>query len=384
MNDEIENGCCDPIVTSTIKDNKLIIFLKGYISSAMEREIALIVSYLDYSGYEKVDIIELRINSYGGSVAAAFGIIDSLKESGKILHTVISGVAASCGALLFLQGTVRKCYQHSILMIHNPSGGDDEAVLELFKESLIFLMQPFYKSKEELSKLMDAETWYSAKDMVRVGIVDKENVMKSTLKTKNIKNTKELFEITNSYIDKNDEEIMDKEKTETIETEEVTNSEEVTETTTEEVTETEEVTNGLESDETKKVDKDTEEVTVEDSAEEVADVEPTELENALSLITNMRKELDELKNEKITKEKEEILNGVTFLEDKSAWMDLDKDIIKNLLGTIKSKNVQERPVITDSIKNDMKFEDLSIPERQEIANSNPELFGKLVEEYNKK
>lgn len=72
--------------------------------------------------------ITMYINSPGGSILDGDGILDTMdfvKKSGIIIETVVTGKAASFGALILLNGTKghRKVLPRSRVMIHEPRGG---------------------------------------------------------------------------------------------------------------------------------------------------------------------------------------------------------------------------------------------------------------------
>lgn len=128
------------------------------------------MQYLEDCGVECVNI---RINSPGGSVLEGWSIISSIKSTTMEVHTYNDGLAASIAAIIFASGDYRHAMDYSIMMIHNPSGTDDNEVLNKIKESLVTILQnnSIY-SVEELNKLMDSETYYNAKEAKDAGFCD--------------------------------------------------------------------------------------------------------------------------------------------------------------------------------------------------------------------
>ena len=62
---------------------------------------------------------------------------------------------------------------YGTVMVHNPSGGSDLAVQNLVKETLAtILSNRCAKTKDEISIMMDAETWMDAKTALSHGMVD--------------------------------------------------------------------------------------------------------------------------------------------------------------------------------------------------------------------
>lgn len=128
------------------------------------------MQYLEDCGVERVNI---RINSAGGSVLEGWGIISSIKSTTMEVHTFNDGLAASISAIIFAAGDYRHAMDYSILMIHNPSGTEDNGILSKIKESLVTILQnnSIY-SVEELNKLMDSETYFNAQEAKEAGFCD--------------------------------------------------------------------------------------------------------------------------------------------------------------------------------------------------------------------
>jgi ATP-dependent protease ClpP protease subunit len=129
----------------------------------------------------------VRINSPGGSVFDGIAIYNLLKSRG--VNTIVDGVAASIASIIFLAGQEREMSDGSVLMIHNPwtfAGGsaDDlrtEAdVLDTLKASLmsIYTTQTGL-TEDEISGLMDAETWFNADQSIEKGFATKKAESKS-------------------------------------------------------------------------------------------------------------------------------------------------------------------------------------------------------------
>lgn len=72
------------------------------------------------------ETITLCINSPGGSVDSGLAVCDVIRGITSPVNTVCTGVAASMGAVIFLQGKERTMFPHARFMIHDPSyaGGD--------------------------------------------------------------------------------------------------------------------------------------------------------------------------------------------------------------------------------------------------------------------
>jgi ATP-dependent protease ClpP protease subunit len=132
---------------------------------------------------DKCSKIKVRINSIGGSVLDGYSIVSAILNSKVPCDTYIDGLAASISGVIAMAG--KKCYMADFgtLMLHNPSGGNDTAVLDLVKDTLVTILSNRTKqTPEEISKMMDKETWLGAAEALNMGLVDE--VVASTKKYK--------------------------------------------------------------------------------------------------------------------------------------------------------------------------------------------------------
>ncbi|WP_256846920.1 head maturation protease, ClpP-related [Paenibacillus sp. Pae108] len=135
----------------------------------------------ELANYKDKDIT-VWIDSWGGDVFAAAGMYNALKEHKGRVIVKIDGKAASAGSVIAMAGDEVHMSPVSIMMIHNPwSGARGEAkdmrhmadVLDEVKETLINAYQSKTKlSRNKISRLMDEETWMSAKKAVSEGFAD--------------------------------------------------------------------------------------------------------------------------------------------------------------------------------------------------------------------
>lgn len=126
--------------------------------------------------------ITVWIDSWGGDVFAAAGMYNALKEhKGKVI-TKVDGKAVSAGSVIAMAGDEVLMSPVSIMMIHNPhlwTGGEAKDmrhaadVLDEVKETIINAYQfKTQRSRNKISRLMDEETWMSAKKAVAEGFAD--------------------------------------------------------------------------------------------------------------------------------------------------------------------------------------------------------------------
>jgi ATP-dependent Clp protease protease subunit len=146
----------------------------------------------------------LRINSPGGGVFQGYAIYNALKEyNGKItIH--IDGVAASMASVICLAGHKVVMAKNAMYMIHNPqmsAYGDSQKMKKnadfLDKIKSILVEAYFEKTsieKNELSTMLDNETWLNADEALEYGFIDeiKNNVLTKTVNNLAIK-PKEVF-----------------------------------------------------------------------------------------------------------------------------------------------------------------------------------------------
>jgi ATP-dependent protease ClpP protease subunit len=128
---------------------------------------------------DKCSKIKVRINSIGGSVLDGYSIVSAILNSKIPCDTYIDGLAASIAGVIAMAG--KKCYMadYGTLMLHNPSGGNDQNVLDLVKNTLVTIFEQRTKmNADEISAMMDKETWLGAVEALNMGLVD-EIVMSS-------------------------------------------------------------------------------------------------------------------------------------------------------------------------------------------------------------
>ena len=122
---------------------------------------------------DKCKKINVRINSIGGSVFDGYSIISSILNSSVPVDTYIDGLAASIAGVIAISGKKVYMMDYGTLMLHNPSGGADKAVLNLVKDTLVTLYSNrTSQDSEAVSKMMDKETWMDAKLAKECGMVD--------------------------------------------------------------------------------------------------------------------------------------------------------------------------------------------------------------------
>lgn len=123
----------------------------------------------------------VNINSYGGSVWAATEIYQMLKDIEGIIVTV-DGIAASAATIIMCAGEKVRFAPSAVMMIHNASTmceGDyrdmekGAEMLQVINKTVRIAYQTRTNATdEELSQLMDAETWMDAHEAKERGFCD--------------------------------------------------------------------------------------------------------------------------------------------------------------------------------------------------------------------
>lgn len=127
--------------------------------------------------------ITVWINSPGGDVFAAAQIYNMLMDYEGDVTVRIDGLAASAASMIAMAGTTVEMSPVGMLMVHNPStaviGNTKEMqaaiqMLDEVKESILNAYElKTGQPRQQLSDLMDAESWMNAKKAVELGFADK-------------------------------------------------------------------------------------------------------------------------------------------------------------------------------------------------------------------
>lgn len=126
-----------------------------------------------------VSQINVHINSYGGEVAEGLAIYNALRRHSAKIVTTCDGMACSIASVIFMAGDERVMSSASLLMIHNAWSWAEGNADELRKQAddldiITSASKAAYLSRinideDELSALMDAETWITPEDAISKG-----------------------------------------------------------------------------------------------------------------------------------------------------------------------------------------------------------------------
>jgi len=128
--------------------------------------------------------ITVRINSVGGDVFHGHTIHNLLKEYPSNVTVKVDGLAASAASVIAMAGNKVHLADNAMLMIHNPwtfALGDSQEMLKVsarldkVKDAIVTTYANRTGIEEaEISELMDAETWLTAKESIEKGFADEQ------------------------------------------------------------------------------------------------------------------------------------------------------------------------------------------------------------------
>jgi ATP-dependent Clp protease, protease subunit len=161
------------------------IFFSDMVDANSAKEAIRKIWYLELSDPGKP--ILLVINSPGGSVDAGFAVWDQIKMITSPVTTLVTGLAASMGSVLSLCAAPGRRFAtpYARIMIHQPSIGGifkgqatdlDIQAKEIIKtrDMLVDLYsEATGKNRKEVEKALDRDTWMSAEEALKFGLLDK-------------------------------------------------------------------------------------------------------------------------------------------------------------------------------------------------------------------
>lgn len=101
--------------------------------------------------------ITLYINSPGGEVMSGLAIYDYIMKMQSPVNTVCIGMAASMAAILFLAGQKRSMYEHTKIMIHDPSFASAN-VSGMKPHEIQEKIESLEKTSQELAQIISQRT----------------------------------------------------------------------------------------------------------------------------------------------------------------------------------------------------------------------------------
>lgn len=135
--------------------------------------------------YPNVQEINVYINSMGGDVFEAYGICSQLDRCEAKVNVIVDGFACSAASLLLCIADKVTMSSQSMVMIHNmwtvaignafelrKAADDIEKIME---GNRTLYLRKMKVTEEELIKMLDAETYLTAKECVEYGLCDEIN-----------------------------------------------------------------------------------------------------------------------------------------------------------------------------------------------------------------
>jgi ATP-dependent Clp endopeptidase proteolytic subunit ClpP len=128
-----------------------------------------------------VSSLDVHINSGGGNVTEGLAIYNTLKQHSASVTVYVDGLAASMASVIAMAANRIVMPANALMMIHNPWGwasGDAEdmrkyaGILDKMKNSMLAAYARSGMSDDEITAIMDEETWYTGKEAVDAGFAD--------------------------------------------------------------------------------------------------------------------------------------------------------------------------------------------------------------------
>ena len=136
----------------------------------------------DFLENAKGDDVLLSMSSGGGEITAASDMYTALKKYPGKVNVEITGNSASAATIVMLGADHVAISPSASIMIHNVQSGAQGDYRDLGNEAgasknlsegfAEMYAQKMNKSIDEVKELMDATTWYNAKQAKEAGLVD--------------------------------------------------------------------------------------------------------------------------------------------------------------------------------------------------------------------
>lgn len=136
----------------------------------------------ELSGLDReADTIHVLINSNGGDVSQGLSIVSAILSAKAFIHAHINGIAASMAAVIAISADKVTMQDYAKLMIHDPffvGRGSDKMndrqrkCLSSVTDTLRTILSRRGCQKEKVAQLMSDETWFTAEEAKRAGLVD--------------------------------------------------------------------------------------------------------------------------------------------------------------------------------------------------------------------
>lgn len=178
------------IYSRLLKDR--IIMLSGPIEDDMANSIVAQLLFLD--AQDSTKDIYLYINSPGGVVTSGMAIYDTMNFIKADVQTIVIGMAASMASVLVSSGAKGKRFglPHSMVMIHQPSGGaqGQQTEIQIAAEEILktrkmingILAENSGQPIEQIERDTERDHYLTAQEAVDYGLLD--GIMENSAKLK--------------------------------------------------------------------------------------------------------------------------------------------------------------------------------------------------------
>ena len=126
--------------------------------------------------------IQLRINSYGGSVFAGLAAVDYIKQSPVPVTSIIEGCAASAATIISVCAHHRQIAPNAFMLIHQLSAGmwgkyeemkdqmdNSDRLMRIIKDIYI---EHTKIPRKKLNEIFKKDLWFDAETCLEYGLVD--------------------------------------------------------------------------------------------------------------------------------------------------------------------------------------------------------------------
>jgi len=170
----------------SLEDHHYYIFSSDFDNSSTSDAMSFVIARNLMNGKDRPKHIKMIINSPGGSVSAAFALIDTMKGSRIPIYTYGLGEIASCGLLTFMAGEKGKRFitRNTAILSHQFSWGTIGKEHELmasvkeFENTSARIIAHYKKctgqTEATIKKyLLPAEdVWLTPKEAIKYGLAD--------------------------------------------------------------------------------------------------------------------------------------------------------------------------------------------------------------------
>jgi ATP-dependent Clp protease protease subunit len=127
-------------------------------------------------------VINLRINSFGGSLFAGLATVDVIRNLNSEVHSYVEGAAASAATIISVACNKRFIGKYSKMLIHQLSSGSYGKYTELEDDMennkhLMSTIKEIYREytrvpMKKLDEILKHDLWFDSKTSLKLGLVD--------------------------------------------------------------------------------------------------------------------------------------------------------------------------------------------------------------------